>query len=250
LERIARRSPGFYNENSGDGIRNARIAAEEILFELHWDKVYDFCERLSAPLAREVTSWNDEFGQRDVDVTLHDAQEYITNEISLLFLEENLGFEFRNGVVERRGRHHTVTQISRAYIVLGDSRLESARKHFNKGLRYFQHLSHPDPENAVKEAVCAVEATARALFPNAGGKTLGDIVKSLTRNEAGKLPKALAITFQGLYGFRSSGEGVAHGGATGGAASQDLAKYVLAVAASQIILLVDLAHMEEADIPF
>jgi hypothetical protein len=152
--------------------------------------------------------------------------------------------------VERRGRHHTSTQISRAYVVLGDQRLESARKHFNKGLRYFQQVSEPDYENAVKESVCAVEATARALFTNLGAKTLADIVKGITGIEAGKLPKALATTFHGLYGFRSGGEGVAHGGATGGPATQALAEYVLAVAASQIILLVDLANGEDTDVPF
>ena len=203
-------------------------------------------------MAKEVISWvgDDEFGGPNVDVTLGDVQEYIANEINRLFLEESLGFEFCKGLVERRGRHHTTTQVSRAYIVLGDLRLESARKHYNKGLRYFQLVSQPDYENAVKEAVCAVEATARALFPTPGAKTLGEIITSITGTDPGKLPNAVAKTFHGLYGFRSGGEGVAHGGATGGPASQNLAEYVLAVAASQIILLVDLANSEESDIPF
>jgi hypothetical protein len=199
---------------------------------------------------RDVISWDEEFGQTNVDVTRGVAQEYVANELTRLFLEENLGLEFRNGVVERRGRHHTSTQMSRAYIVLGDPRLESARKHFNKGLRYFQHASEPDYENAVKESICSVEAAARALFPTAGSKTLGDILKFITGTDPGKLPNSLAKTFHGLYGFRNSGEGVAHGGATGGAPSQDLAEYVLAVAASQIILLVDLATSEEDNVPF
>jgi hypothetical protein len=252
LERIARRKPVLYNKDSVQHLNSARVTGEELLVELPWDNVYDFCQRLCGSLAKEVISWvgDDEFAEPNVDVTLGDVQEYIANEINRLFLEESLAFEFRKGLVERRGRHHTTTQVSRAYIVLGDPRLESARNHFNKGLRYFRLVSQPDYENAVKEAVCAVEATARALFPDSGAKTLGDIVTSITGTESGKLPKALAKTFHGLYGFRSGGEGVAHGGATGGAASQDLAEYVLAIAASQIILLVDLANSEEADIPF
>ncbi len=79
---------------------------------------------------------------------------------------------------------------------------------------------------------------------------ISDIIKSITGAEPGKLPKAMAQTFHGLYGFRSGGEGIAHGGASGGAATQGLAEYVLAVASSQIILLVDLANSEETDIPF
>jgi hypothetical protein len=101
----------------------------------------------------------------------------------------------------------------------------------------------------VKEAVCAVEAVARVLFPS-GGSTLGDVVKSITGSEFGQLPKTIANTFNGLYGFRNAGEGVGHGGATGGAVTKELAEYALGVAASQIILLADLAATLEPDIPF
>jgi len=52
-----------------------------------------------------------------------------------------------------------------------------------------------------------------------------------------------------LYGFRSSGDGVGHGGAEGGSATKELAEYALAVAASQIVLLVDVAAAE-GDVPF
>jgi hypothetical protein len=101
----------------------------------------------------------------------------------------------------------------------------------------------------VKEAVCATEATARALFPD-GGSTLGEVVKSITGSEIGQLPKAIAKAFDGLYGFRNAGEGVGHGGTTGGAVTKELAEYALAVAASQIVLLVDLAAAAEPVIPF
>jgi hypothetical protein len=127
--------------------------------------------------------------------------------------------------------------------------LSSALAHFNKALRYFRNVSQPDPENVVKEAVCAVEATARALFPS-GGSTLGEVVKSITGSELGQLPKPIAQTFHGLYGFRSGGEGVGHGGASGGPVTKELAEYALALAASQIVLLVDLATSLEPDIPF
>ena len=101
----------------------------------------------------------------------------------------------------------------------------------------------------MKEAVCAVEALARVLFPN-GGSTLGEVVKSIAGNESGQIPKTIAETFDGLYGFRGSGEGVGHGGSEGGAATKELAEYALAVAASQIIFLVDFAKSLEEDVPF
>lgn len=226
LERIARIKPVDYDTTDED-----RTGAEKLLFSLPWDKILDFCERLHNELTG--ASWRG----------------YVAKELNRLFLEESLAFEFRDGRIERRGRAQTQTQVSRAQVVLGDPRLEPARKHFNKALKYFQNVSQPDPENAVKEAVCAVEATARALFPDSFGKTLGDITKSLTGSDAGQLPKPIAQTFHGLYGFRSGGEGVAHGGTSGGPVTNGIAEYAIAVAASQMILLVDLANAQDEEVP-
>lgn len=57
LERIARVKPVIYNENDVPSIRSAREQTELLLMDLPWDKVYDFCERLYASLAIDVTSW-------------------------------------------------------------------------------------------------------------------------------------------------------------------------------------------------
>jgi hypothetical protein len=167
-----------------------------------------------------------------------------------LFREENLAFEFRDGIVQRRGRRHTVDRVSKAEAILADTSLEPARKHFAKALRYFRDRIKPDPENAVKEAVCAVEAAAKELFPNAKATTLDQVIKWLAGSEPGKLPKAIGQTFTGLYGFRGSGDGVAHGGSTGGAATNSIAEYAIALAASQIILLAELAKEEGDEVPF
>jgi hypothetical protein len=245
----ARVSPVIYNKNAGPSIDRARETAEGLLLDLPWERAYDFCERLYGHLTQDVTTWDQEFDSVTVVAARSEVQSYVADELSRLFLEESLAFEFSDGRVARHDRAHTSTKVTRAQVVLGDPRLESARKHFNKALKYFRHVSQPDPENAVKEAVCAVEATARILFPSPGAKTLGAIVKSITGTDAGKLPQAIAQTFHVLYGFRSGGEGVGHGGTAGGAATQDIAEYALALAASQIILLVDLANSQEDEVP-
>lgn len=222
---------------------------EEILLSISWEKVFDFCERLHTVLAKEVLQYNPDTQNYECITPRTEVQEYITNELRRLFLEENLAFDFSNGSVRRRGRRHTADRVARAELVLGDPRLSAALDHFNKALRYFRNVSQPDPQNVVKEAVCAVEATARVVFPS-GGQTLGDVVKSVTGNETGQLPKSIAQTFHGLYGFRSGGVGVGHGGTTGGTVTKELAEYVLSVAASQIVLLVDLSIALEQDVPF
>jgi hypothetical protein len=237
LRRIARVRP------------NTDSDTERLLLELPWEKVFDFCERLYSHLTQDVYTYNRQVEEWVLTTPKSEVQAYTANELRLLFLEEHLAFEFSDGVVRRRGRRHTADQVSRAELVLGDPRLSTALAHFNKALRYFRNVSQPDPENAVKEAVCAVEATARVLFPS-GGSTLGDVVKSIMGSQVGQLPKSIAQTFHGLYGFRSAGEGVGHGGSAGGAVTKELAEYALAVAASQIVLLVDLAAALEPDVPF
>jgi hypothetical protein len=248
LQRIARIAPVPYAPTS-ESEDAAQSDAKDLLMKLPWERGYDFCERLYGHLAREV-GWQDEDGIYNVKVPRSEVQMFFAHELQRLFLEENLAFEFSGGLVQRRGIRHTVDRVSRAEVVLGDPRLERARKHFSKALRYFRDVSKPDPENAVKEAVCAVEAAAKVLFPEAKGATLDDVIKSLEGNKAGDLPKAIGRTLTGLYGFRNGGDGVSNGGASGGPATPAVAEYALGVAASQIILLVDLASAQEGEIPF
>jgi len=227
----------------------ARNDVEKNIRELPWEKTLDFCERLFSHLAQEVSHFD--FNNEPVlDASRDYVQLWIAGELERLFTEEGLAFEFHKGLVQRRGRRHTAERVSKAQVVLGDPRLDSARRHYDKALKFFREPSNPDYENAVKEAVCAVEAAGKVLFPEAKATTLGDLAKWLVDGNGGKLPKALGQTFTGVYGFRSGGDGVSHGASKGGAATMEIAEYVLALAASQVILLVDVAASQEEDIPF
>jgi hypothetical protein len=248
LQRIGRLPPLEYNESSVASNEQAKADVQEVLRALAWDKVYDFCERLHNHLARDVGHyWNQEF---ELETPKAEVQAYITDEIQRLLAEEGLAFEFSDGLVWRRGRKHTVDVTTRAQLVLGDPRLESARKHYGKALQFFRKPFKPDYENAVKEAVCAVEAAGKTLFPQAKAATLGDLAKWFLSTQDIAIPKALVQTITGIYAYRSGGEGVGHGGAAGGAATSEVAEYVLAVCASQIIYLVDLSSSQDKDIPF
>lgn len=248
LRRIAREPPVSYNSSIAS-IQRAQADVAAIVSTMQWAKVFDFCERLFSHLAIEK-GYVDAFENYDVSVTRGDVQGYISAELQRLFSEEGLVFEFSDGVVRRRGRKHTVEVTTRADVVLDDARLAAARRHYAKALQFFRHPSQPDFENAVKEAVCAVEATGKALFPEAKASTLGDLLKWFSASRESSVPKALLQTFSGTYGFRNGGIGVGHGGATGGAATREVAEYVLAVSASQIIYLVDLSKSREDDVPF
>lgn len=249
LQRIGRLPPVEYETSSVESMRRAKKDAEAALAELKWDKVYDFCERLYWRLAREVGYYGDR-DEYTVGTSKDDVQAYIAAEMQQIFMEEVLAFEFSEGIVRRRGRRHTVDLTTRAQVVLGDARLASARKHYEKALQFFRNPSNPDYENAVKEAVCAVEAAGRALFPEAKAATLGDLAKWLVAAKDVSVPKALGQTITAVYAYRSGGDGIGHGGSSGGVATTEVAEYVLAVCASQVIYLVDLANSREAEIPF
>jgi len=178
-------------------------------------------------------------------VTKAESQQFFAEEIQRLFEEENLAYEFRDGVVQRRGKRHTIDQINKAEKALDEASLSSARRHFSKALRHFRNREKPDHENVVKEAVCAVEAAAKELFPEAKVSTLGDFVKWATDGKRKLIPSTIGRTFEGLYAFRNSGEGVAHGATSGGAVTPELSEYVLGVAASQIIFLTDLVEEDD-----
>jgi hypothetical protein len=249
LHRTGRLELTSYDASSVPSSKQAKADAATALELLPWPKVYDFCERLYAHLANQA-GWEDNFGNYTERISRTDSQSYIAAELQRLFLEEALAYEFTDGAVRRRGRKHTVELASKAQVVLGDPELLSARQHFEKALQFFRHPTKPDNENAVKEAVCAVEATGKVLFPMAKASTLGDLIKWFGSTTVVSVPKAITQTLAGVYAFRNGGEGVAHGASTGGKASAEVTEYVLAVCASQIIYLVDLANGLEGEIPF
>ena len=170
IRRIARADHRKYDRASVQSIREARDDVERYLAELTWDRCYDFCERIHSRLAEDAIGG---FNGDEVITTRAHAQLFFTEEIQRLFDEEGVGYEFRDGFVQRRGKRHTVDQIGKAEKTLADLRLGAARKHFSTALRHFRDRERPDLENAVKEAVCAVEAAAKELFPEAKANALG-----------------------------------------------------------------------------
>ncbi|HDZ8857203.1 TPA: hypothetical protein RUW97_003612 [Aeromonas dhakensis] len=246
LQRISRIQPVIYSQSPFPDVKKARTDAEQVLYSLSWDKTFDFCERIYNYLAQDVLHG---YENSELVKEKKEVQKYIASEIERLFLEENLAFEFSDGVVRRRGRRHTEDTATRAQVVMGDSRLNESRKHYAKALHFFRSPTSPDYENCVKEAVCAVEAAGKALFPASKAATLGDLAKWFLKTNDYEIPKALVKTIEGIYAYRSGGNGVGHGGAEGGVATLEVAEYILSVTASQIIYFVEIEGLND-EIPF
>lgn len=248
LLRINREPPVIFNSSSVTDIERAKRIANDVLFNLPWVKVYDFCERLHNYLASEV-GVEGQYGW-ETEIPKAEVQAYIAEELQRLFLEEGLVFEFSEGAIRRQGRKHTAEMAAKAHLVLGDPLLLGSRKHYEKALSFFRSPAHPDYENCVKEAVCAVEAAAKALFPESKQNTLGGFVTWLNSSKHIEVPKTLSATISAIYGFRNGGDGIAHGGGTGGSATKDVAEYILSISAAQIIYLTDLVNQRDGDVPF
>jgi AbiJ N-terminal domain 4 len=108
LRRIAREPLRNYNPRSVPSMEEARNDSELYLNQIGWEQVYDFCERLQSHIAQDIVY--DEV----VTTTKAQAQLFIAEEMQRLFEEENLGYEFRDGFVQRRGKRHTIDQINKA----------------------------------------------------------------------------------------------------------------------------------------
>ena len=236
--RIARAPLRNYQTHTVADFKAAQEDSETYLNQLSWDHAFDFCERLHNELAHGE-SYNQE-GEIIEVTTKVQAQEFVAVELQRLFDEEGFAYEFRNGAVERRGKRHTLGQAEKAVKALTDHKLDAARRHYSKALRHFRDRHKPDCENAVKEAVCAVESAAKDLYPEAKAATLGDFIRWATTNERRLLPKGIGQTFTGLYVFRNSAEGVSHGSTLGDVVTLEATEYILAIAASQVLLLTDL----------
>lgn len=249
LQRLAREKPIEYDPNYSNSMDQAKVDLEDILDAIPWERAYDFCERLHNHLAADV-GYVDQYGNYEITTPRSQIQDYIEQEISILFLEEGLAYDFTQGTVRRKGRRHTADMAIRSQVVLGDPSLNSARIHYEKAISFFKDAKKPDFQNTVKEAVCSVEAAAKALFPQSKATTLGEFVAWLSKNPNIGVPKTIANSISALYAFRSGGDGVTHGGSNGGEVTDEIAEYILSVCASQIIYLVDVANKAESDIPF
>jgi hypothetical protein len=106
LQRLGRLSPVQYDGQATAHLKQARNDVADALEGLIWERCYDFCERLYSFLARDVGCHNN-FGF-EVETQKSDVQAFISDELQRLFAEEQLAYDFSDGMVRRRGRKHSV----------------------------------------------------------------------------------------------------------------------------------------------
>ncbi|HUU08429.1 MAG TPA: hypothetical protein VMW61_02790, partial [Dehalococcoidales bacterium] len=152
-----------------------------------------------------------------------------------LFREEQLGFELRDGKIEKVGSGFIDAKVKEARYLLKEPEFKGADEHFEKAIKALNTRPKPDVENCVKDAVAAIESVGRIIVGDEKA-LLDDIIKDMA--EKGIIPKPLDQTIQKIYAYRGGQPGVAHGLVGASKVTVDEAEFVLAMSAAIIIYLV------------
>ena len=199
------------------GDYQASLAIEKLINACEWWQFYDVCEVMWTALESD---W--------------DRDEFST-QVNTLFREERLGFEFREGRVEKVGSGFVDAQVKEARYLLKEPEFKGADKQFEKAIKHLNVRPNPDVENCVKDAVGAIESVGRIIV-NDEKALLSDIIKDMAGKEV--IPKPLDQTIQKIYAYRGDQPGVAHGAVGTSKVTIDEAEFVLAMSAAIIIYLV------------
>lgn len=229
----------------------ASDACAQVLVKMPWHAVYSACERIYKGLLTETGHWEGYNGDKwEVDLPIDQVRAHYSEEINNVLSEENLGYQFVDGLFIKPGRVQTQRNINKVTSALADPRLLKVRRHYNKAMTFFSERERPDYENCVKEAVCALEAAIEILSGTNVSKDFAKEVTKLSGSETGKVPGPVAQAIIKIHAYRGAGQGVSHGTIQGAQVSRHEAELVLSTVAAFITYLVDFYQSQEPEIPF
>lgn len=116
---------------------------------------------------------------------------------------------------------------------LRDPRYRASDAHLKKAYAFLQSTS-PDYENAMKEAVVALESLARQIT---GESTLGRAADALERQK--QVVPPVAKVLRALYEYRSRTPGVGHGGELPPSTEATEARLLVNLCSSALLHLVE-----------
>lgn len=205
-------------DRSVDNDYHASKTLEMLVMNCEWWQFYDICEVMWQILEYP-------WGNKDE----------LSEQVNTLFKEERLGFEIRDGKVEKVGSGFIDAKIGEARYLLKEPEFKGADEQFEKAIKHLNVRPNPDVENCIKDAVAAIESVGRIIV-NDEKALLDDIIKDMTRK--GIIPKPLDQSIQKIYAYRGDQPGVAHGLVGASKVTFDEAEFVLAMSAAIIIYLV------------
>ena len=182
-----------------------------------WYQVYDFCEYAHSALG---------------DVSRSDQQRFATA-LNALLLRNRIGWEMRDGRLERRGDVHTDPVVQETRGLQQDERYQHVNELFEKALSDRSNRPKPDWEGCVLNAAMAVHTMVQVVETRAKGHDFDSDLDLLR----GRIHPALAELTKKLNAYRGDAPRVAHPGDASKRVVEADAEFVLATAAAAIIYL-------------
>jgi len=173
------------------------ISLKQVLFifrekyeRLEWFRIYDMLEYITQILPRSLRITR-------VSFKLFDA--WLSNINSILKRRLSPYRLMKDGIIIPITNEMEIKTIEEALDVT-DGKFSSVYKHLKKSLQHFSDRENPDYENAVKEAISALESFANLILRKKG-KTLTELRQKLSSEL--NLPRFVELQIKELYNWAS-----------------------------------------------
>jgi len=200
--------------------KDMRLPLENVIMSCDWWRIFDICEIIY----KQISSYTYPYYAR-----------YFQDALNKLFIDEQLGFEMREGKVEKVGSGFLDAKVKEARYLLKEPEFKSADELFEKAIKALNQRPKPDPENCIKDAVASVESVGKIIRKDKKAR-IDNIIKDAIQK--GVIPQLLGDPIIKLYAYRGNEPSVAHGGIEPSKVTIDEAEFVLAMSAAIIIYLV------------
>lgn len=189
----------------------------ELVVTCKWWQFYDICEIILGFFITE------------------NRKEAFSKRVNRLFKEEHLGYELREGKVEKISSEYIDRKIQEVRYLLKKPELKSADELFEKAIKALNVRPKPDVENCIEDAVASVESIGKIIRKDKNAR-IDNIIKDAIQK--GVIPKHLGEPIIKLHVYRGDEPAIAHGGIEPSKVTTDEAEFVLTMSAAMIIYLV------------
>lgn len=164
-----------------------------LIRDCQWYKVYDLIEKIIEHGSEARYSY---------DI------EKLTTELNEYFLENGIGWEISEGLIEARGPQHFQEAVRASVTSLRESGYQTAHNELQEAMHDLSRRPTPDITGAVHHAMGALESIARKVCGN-DKLTLGEIIKK----HPNIFPRPLDEAVSKAWGYASeSGRHIKEGG--------------------------------------
>lgn len=197
-------------------------ALKNKFFNGEWYVVYDILEIINNVL----TSNN------------ADLPKGFSNYINDILENHQTVWRFVDGTITLITEQEAIDEIENALDQVAN--LPGVKHHIKRSLELLGDKKHPDAENAIKEAISAVEGLAKIISNDEDG-TLGSMLNTF-KNNGMHLHPYIADGWKKLYHYTSDEDGIRHAAVDFPKNDLDIARYFVISCSAFINLLIAQAH--------